>query len=109
VKTTKYKYRYSGMKENIQNIVRRHRRARGLSQPQLARLAGVGKTVVFDIEHGKPTVQLDTLLKVLNALDISMVFECPEIALTEPTQQHKGQPVEAPRLWEIDTLPAHLL
>ncbi len=42
-------------------VIRQHRKIAGLSQLQLAELAGVGKTVVFDLEKGKETVQLDTL------------------------------------------------
>ncbi len=57
---------------NISDIIRFHRKKSGLSQNQLAILAGVGKTVVFDIEKGKDTVQLNSLLKVLNALNINI-------------------------------------
>jgi y4mF family transcriptional regulator len=53
------------------------RKQSGLSQHELAKLAGVGKTVVFDIEKGKETVQLNTLLKVLDVLNIRMKFETP--------------------------------
>ena len=49
------------MNTDLKSIVRHHRRLSGLSQTQLAKLAGVGKTVVFDIEHGKESVQFDTL------------------------------------------------
>lgn len=38
----------------------------------LANLAGVGKTMVFDLEKGKKTVKLETLLKVLDALEIRL-------------------------------------
>jgi HTH-type transcriptional regulator/antitoxin HipB len=57
------------------------RKQSGLSQQKLANLAGVGKTVVFEIEKGKETVQLNTLLKVLDVLNIRMKFETP-FALT---------------------------
>jgi len=56
------------------SIVREHRRLSGLSRADLARIAGVGKTVVFDIEHGKETVRLATLKKVLAALNISISY-----------------------------------
>lgn len=52
--------------------IRDHRKAAGLSQAELSRLAGVGKTAVFDIEKGKPTVRLATLLHVLDALSLSL-------------------------------------
>ncbi len=65
------------MTNDLQNVVRDHRRLSGLSQNELARLAGVGKTVVFDIEHGKESVQLDTLKKVLAALNIRFILQSP--------------------------------
>jgi y4mF family transcriptional regulator len=61
----------------IGNIVRYYRKHSGLSQRELARLAGVGKTVVFDIEKGKETTQLNSLLKVLDTLNIHIKLETP--------------------------------
>ncbi|STX27986.1 putative DNA-binding transcriptional regulator [Legionella beliardensis] len=61
----------------IAKIVHYYRKQSGLSQQALARLAGVGKTVIFDIEKGKETVQLNTLLKVLDVLNIQLKFETP--------------------------------
>jgi y4mF family transcriptional regulator len=58
-------------------IIQFHRKKSGLTQTQLAFLAGVGKTVVLDIEKGKQTVQCDTISKILNVLNISIVFESP--------------------------------
>ncbi|HAU0573632.1 TPA: helix-turn-helix transcriptional regulator, partial [Legionella pneumophila] len=53
------------------------RKKSGLSQQELAHLAGVGKTVIYDIEKGKESVRLNTLLKVLDVLNIQMKFETP--------------------------------
>lgn len=63
--------------DDIAKLVNDCRRASGLSQFALAKLAGVGKTAIFDIEKGKKTVQLDTLLKVLAVLNIQMKLETP--------------------------------
>ena len=67
------------MKSSIDfgKIVRFHRKRAGLSQKELADLAGVGKTVIFDIEKGKETVKLITLMKVLDTLNIRMEFNSP--------------------------------
>ena len=59
---------------NIGKLVHYYRKQSGLSQHALAKLAGVGKTVVFDIEKGKQTVKLNTLLKILDVLNIQMIF-----------------------------------
>jgi HTH-type transcriptional regulator/antitoxin HipB len=71
------------MDADLKDIVRRHRRLSGLSQTQLARLAGVGKTVIYDIEHGKETVQFDTLKKVLTALNIKLILQSPVLDRSE--------------------------
>jgi HTH-type transcriptional regulator/antitoxin HipB len=62
---------------DIGTVIRFHRKKSGLTQEQLARLAGVGKTAVFDIEKNKPSVQLDTLRKLLAVLNISLRLESP--------------------------------
>lgn len=61
----------------IGKIIRFHRKKAGLTQHQLADLAGLGKTVVFDIEKGKQTIQYETLLKILAVLNISLEFHSP--------------------------------
>ena len=45
------------MEESLGAIVQRHRKKSGLSRERLAEIAGVGKTVIYDIEHGKATVR----------------------------------------------------
>lgn len=56
-------------------IIRDHRKKAGLTQKALADIAGLGKTVIFDIEKGKDTVQFSSLLKVLKALNIKLKIE----------------------------------
>ncbi len=58
--------------KTIGAIIRLHRKTAGLTRVELARLSGVGKTTIFDIEHGKETVQLKSLLLVLDVLGIEM-------------------------------------
>ena len=65
--------------ESIGDIVKTHRRVSGLSRLELAKIAGVGKTAVFDSEHRKPSIRYDTLLKILAALNISVHFDSPLI------------------------------
>lgn len=62
---------------NLGNLVRYHRKKAGLSQVALAEIAGTGKTVVYDVEKGKITVKFDTLLKLFNALNISLELKSP--------------------------------
>ena len=52
----------------IGSFVRRERKRQGLTQNQLADLAGVGLNFVYQLEKNKQTVQMDTTNMVLNAL-----------------------------------------
>ena len=80
------------MKDGLGNVVREHRRLSGLSQSQLAKLAGVGKTVIFDIEHGKESVQFDTLKKVLDALNIKFILQSPVLERRQKQQAKPNTP-----------------
>ncbi|MBN1567638.1 MAG: helix-turn-helix transcriptional regulator [Acidobacteria bacterium] len=66
-----------GNHQDIGGMVRFNRQKAGLTQVGLANLAGIGKTAVFDIENNKPSVQCDTLKKVLRALNIQITFQSP--------------------------------
>ena len=63
--------------EEIGRMAEFHRKKSGLTQAGAAKLAGIGKASVYDIEHGKPSVQLDTLLKLLSVLNIRVTYEGP--------------------------------
>ena len=69
--------------KQISKIVVFHRKKSGLTQKQLADIAGVGKTAIFDVEKGKETVRLNTLLKILSALNIKLNLYSPLIHLME--------------------------
>jgi y4mF family transcriptional regulator len=78
------------------NLVRHHRKMSGLSQAELAKRAGVGKTVIFDIEHGKESVQFDTMKKVLEALSIRINFQAPTLEEEEEELAKPAAPWPAP-------------
>jgi HTH-type transcriptional regulator / antitoxin HipB len=63
--------------DHIAGMVRFHRRESGLTQKELADLAGVGVSSIYAIEQGRESVQLATLLKVLAVLSISLTVEGP--------------------------------
>ncbi len=65
----------------IARVVRFHRKKSGLTQLELANLAGVGKTVVYDLEKGKETIRVSTLFKILEALNIRTKLESPLMGL----------------------------
>ena len=75
--------------KNLSDLIRFHRKKSGLSQQKFAQLSGVGKTAVFDLEHGKKTVQMDTLLKVLTVLNISIELSSPLTKSLKPKDPAK--------------------
>ena len=63
--------------DRIGEVVRFHRKESGLTQKELAVLADVGVSSVYAIERGRASVQMDTLLKVLSVLSITLTAEGP--------------------------------
>lgn len=61
----------------LSKIILYHRKQAKLSRNNLAELAGVGKTVIYDLEKGKLTVQWSTILSVIQALNIKLKFQSP--------------------------------
>lgn len=59
------------------NYIRTHRKMSGLTQVQLAQMVGVGKSVIYDLEKGKETVRLSTLVKILSGLNIKAKLQSP--------------------------------
>lgn len=58
-------------------VIAYHRKRAGLSRVACARLAGIGKTALFDLENGKPTVQLATVLAACRALNVALEPQSP--------------------------------
>jgi HTH-type transcriptional regulator/antitoxin HipB len=54
--------------QHLGNALRAARKQLGLTQPQLALAAGVGVRFIVELEAGKPTLRLETVLRVIDAL-----------------------------------------
>jgi len=65
------------MSANIAKLIAYHRNRSGLTQQELATLAGVGKNLIYELEKGKQSVRLENLLKVLKVLNIEIDFRSP--------------------------------
>ena len=63
--------------QELTDLVKMHRKAAKLSRAQLAEMAGVGKTVIYDIEKGKESIRLNTLRKILKVLNIKIELTSP--------------------------------
>ena len=61
----------------IGKLVQSERKRQGITQLQLAGLAGTGIRLISDIENGKETVQVQKLLKVLHTLGLGVFIFSP--------------------------------
>jgi len=52
--------------------IREERKAQSLTQTELANLSGVSLNFLSQLEQGKPSVQMDKVLLVLEALGLNM-------------------------------------
>lgn len=73
--------------QHLGDAVRRARKALGLTQPQLALVAGVGVRFIVDLEAGKPTVRLENVLRVLQALGATLRLAGLEASQTQEAQK----------------------
>jgi HTH-type transcriptional regulator / antitoxin HipB len=76
--------------QELADVIRMHRKAAKLSRDKLAEISGVGKTVIYDIENGKETIQLNTLRKVLGVLNIKIELSSPLMDNLRNTENEKG-------------------
>lgn len=64
-------------KNILAKIIKETRKVAGLTQLELATRAGVGKTLVYNLEKGSSKVSLENLLKVLKILNIKIEYKVP--------------------------------
>ena len=74
--------------QQLGRALRAARKQLGLTQPQLALAAGVGVRFMVDLEAGKPTLRLENVLRVVDALGGEIHLSgLPSIAADD---QHEG-------------------
>jgi HTH-type transcriptional regulator / antitoxin HipB len=59
--------------EDVAAYVRHRRRARGLTQAELALAAGVGRRLVQKLERGQGSVNLEGTLRIVTALSVDIL------------------------------------
>lgn len=107
----------SAISQTVGNRIRSYRKKRGLSQEILAEKADLHPTYVSLVERGIKNVSIDTLGRLLSALDVSFgeFFQCMENAEDKPSYAvqcydlvHKQDISEQARmyhiLWEAEQL-----
>jgi y4mF family transcriptional regulator len=60
-------------------MVRKVRKARKYTQKQLALAAGCGLRFISELEDGKPTCEIDKVLRILNTLGIQINLIPPKL------------------------------
>ncbi|NQU65028.1 MAG: helix-turn-helix transcriptional regulator [SAR324 cluster bacterium] len=65
------------MAQKLSEMVLKIRKHAGLTQKELADLAGVAKNLVYELEKGKMTIRYSNLLKVLHVLNIEVKYILP--------------------------------
>ena len=63
--------------EDFGRLVKKERKALGLTQAELALTSGTGMRFISDLENGKPTCQIGKTLTVLKTLGIRLTMPSP--------------------------------
>ena len=78
-----------------------HRKRAGLTRAELSELAGVGQTTIYELEHGKESIQFNMVFHILDVLNISLQVDSP-LMNEYPARKHptginalQDNPVEA--------------
>lgn len=61
--------------EELGVSIKMARKAQGLTQPDLALVAGTGLRFIVDLEAGKPTCQIGKALQVASALGLNISIQ----------------------------------
>ncbi|GGX80206.1 hypothetical protein GCM10007160_04630 [Litchfieldella qijiaojingensis] len=62
----------------IGEVAKKVRREQGIRQEDMASILGASHVFLRDVEHGKPTVQLGKVLRLLDELGITLILELPD-------------------------------
>jgi y4mF family transcriptional regulator len=64
--------------EELGKIIKKERKAMGLTQADLALTSGTGMRFISDLENGKPTCQIGKTLTVLKTLGMRLTLSGPQ-------------------------------
>ncbi len=92
---------------DIGDLVRATRQARGLNQQDLADRLGVSRWWVNEFEGGKPTARLDLVLRALNELQITLAAYTTEDAPEAlPSHAVAANPIDIDDIADTGLAPA---
>lgn len=64
--------RYHSKRGALGNNIARLRLTRGITQKRLALMTGMNKGYLCDVENGKANISINKLLRIAEALDVSL-------------------------------------
>jgi HTH-type transcriptional regulator/antitoxin HipB len=76
--------------QSLGTALRATRKRLGLTQADLALAAGVGLRFIVELEGGKPTVRLEHVLRVVDALGGSLAMTGVDIEPAQADGSHHG-------------------
>ncbi len=77
-----------GSAHALADAVRQRRKTLGVTQIELAQLAGCGPVFIYDLESAKTTLRLDKLLDVLEVLGLELVVRAGKARLrVDPSER----------------------
>jgi len=76
--------------QQLGDALRAARKQLGLTQSQLALAAGVGVRFIVELEAGKPTLRLDNVLRVIDALGGEISLDGLPSAVAEVRREDDG-------------------
>ena len=76
--------------QSLGTALRAIRKRLGLTQADLALAAGVGLRFIVELEGGKPTVRLEQVLRVVDALGGHLTLTCLDAEPSQTDGNHHG-------------------
>ena len=64
--------------ETFGKEVKRYRKKLKISRNKFSELAGLGKTVIYDVENAKPTCRTNTIIKIAKNLGMEIALILPD-------------------------------
>ncbi|NPV76669.1 MAG: helix-turn-helix domain-containing protein [Anaerolineae bacterium] len=78
--------------------IRKHRKVKGLSQKETAKMAGITASLLSQIENNKTNISLSTLEKIAKALDVSMASFISGLPVKkDPVSKRSSREEKGPR------------
>ncbi len=73
--------------ESLGFVLREERKKKGWNQTELGMPVGIDQTTISKVEQGKPGTRLDTLFRLLSALDLDLVLQPKNLPSSKTSEE----------------------